>query len=597
MTERLQGVSVPTLDTEQLFELARTAMKNDEYDDALEYFDRILESDSNDLDAWLEKGTLLKHMGQDANALNCFEQALNLNPRHYRATVEKGLLYERRGDRSEALKCFNRATRIDATVHDGWFHRGRLNVATGDLKSALEMFDQALRIDDSHLDTWVAKAQIHDRQAEYHAALEAYDAALEREETYPLLVAHAELLTRLMHTEPAHSSLDSAMELEPDEAAPYLFKSVLFGLSGTLDRAMEAAETGLEKCGTDATAKALAAKFWFQLATLYDTQQLSLQAYHCLSQSLQNDPNNQRTNHYRAILNAEYIADPNIDFIISQLRVLKEQRSKKLKPALRALVAMGENQTLAPIICVLYHPRAVFHAAMQEVRPTEENRNRTESAKAQTMTMAAELEAAFGQPSLLLFVQVLDMRFDPRTLPDDIHGTLQSLIDEPLDGESEGEEDEDENEDEDGKDAKLEARRRALLTELDDHIGRRTYETKQLLYQLVELLKPQPDIRYFKLYLQLFVYTNGNIAELLEYRQQPYALDIVEEPNYVRRRVFPRFPLSDHTFSQQVENAFEVSLESLLEQTIAGLEEKERPRSLAFEPQSDHWIYRTGGEA
>ncbi len=74
---------------ERYIDLAGHAKKNEEYQDALDFYDKALHIDRDDLGTWVLKGKLCILIEQYDNAINCFDQALNLDPENFEAVFQK----------------------------------------------------------------------------------------------------------------------------------------------------------------------------------------------------------------------------------------------------------------------------------------------------------------------------------------------------------------------------------------------------------------------------------------------------------------------------------------------------------------------------
>jgi len=112
------------------YELACGFVEEERYEEALEWFDSILEiysrgyfiirgNETNEENAperhevLVKKGHMLRQLGKYAEALACYDSALKINPKYYEAYLRKGdVLYDLRRDR-EAIAAFDQGLKIN----------------------------------------------------------------------------------------------------------------------------------------------------------------------------------------------------------------------------------------------------------------------------------------------------------------------------------------------------------------------------------------------------------------------------------------------------------------------------------------------------
>ena len=66
-------------DTHELMKKGMSFLDDGKYDEALECFEKILESNSNNPEIWNKKGVTLRSMGRYDEAIECFNKALEIS--------------------------------------------------------------------------------------------------------------------------------------------------------------------------------------------------------------------------------------------------------------------------------------------------------------------------------------------------------------------------------------------------------------------------------------------------------------------------------------------------------------------------------------
>ncbi|MGK7942253.1 MAG: tetratricopeptide repeat protein [Crocosphaera sp.] len=116
--------------------------------EALQVYNRSIETYSNNPWAFVHRGILYKNENQFDLALKDFNQALNLNSRYGLAYQHRGQLYYKEAEvhKNLALKDFNQAIELNAKDSSTLFHRGILHALSGNLFQALEDFTKVIKL-------------------------------------------------------------------------------------------------------------------------------------------------------------------------------------------------------------------------------------------------------------------------------------------------------------------------------------------------------------------------------------------------------------------------------------------------------------------
>ena len=66
---------------DELFHAGKKNLDNENYEDALSFFDQALELEPNNPDIWNMKGVALRSLGRYDEASECYNRSLELDPR------------------------------------------------------------------------------------------------------------------------------------------------------------------------------------------------------------------------------------------------------------------------------------------------------------------------------------------------------------------------------------------------------------------------------------------------------------------------------------------------------------------------------------
>jgi Flp pilus assembly protein TadD len=137
-----QSASIPapgSLPLEQLYQEGRIAYEAGRFDEAVDKFARVVQSDPLHLKALINWGAALARSGNIAEAILKYQQALTLDPNSAEAYYNWGVALERLGHHQEAVDKYNIAvalkTQILTPELDRYLQRQRARLQENQIKS------------------------------------------------------------------------------------------------------------------------------------------------------------------------------------------------------------------------------------------------------------------------------------------------------------------------------------------------------------------------------------------------------------------------------------------------------------------------------
>lgn len=105
--------------------------------------------EGDDLEVWelYNKGISLSHLGREEEALTCYDRALEIDPRNADAWYDKGLTLFNLGRLDKSLACYDRALAINPRYALAWNNKGLTLAISGRFQEALNCLTKALEID------------------------------------------------------------------------------------------------------------------------------------------------------------------------------------------------------------------------------------------------------------------------------------------------------------------------------------------------------------------------------------------------------------------------------------------------------------------
>jgi tetratricopeptide (TPR) repeat protein len=215
-------------------DLALGLIKVNKQNEAMRIFDKSINLDQNNVDAWIKRGEALTEMTIKMydSALKSFNTALNIEPTNKDALGSKGSALEKLNQPEMAKECYM--------------------IVIDNYPDEFEFYDRILKLTPLDETIWERKGEALNAAAMYEEALTCYDKALEfNPEDIKLLGARAWLFSNLEMYDDAISGFKSAIEINEND--PTLWKGMGFSLhkKDAKREALEAYERALSLDGKD----------------------------------------------------------------------------------------------------------------------------------------------------------------------------------------------------------------------------------------------------------------------------------------------------------------------------------------------------------
>lgn len=234
-----------------------------EFEKAIDCFDRVLDQNEDNMDAWAYRGMCHHELGELEDALSDYDQATEIDPQHYPVWIKKGIIMGRtKGREEDGLKCLEYALSQDPYNEEAWLNKAllldqRLNrmdeaimsyrsllrinpkhvvgsfrmgllsyKRLNDIKKANKYFNNVVEADPSHVHAWLFKGEIADKvDGDFKGALECLEKAREANPG-STEVLHREIELLLEHRKKFKKAIELSEDLlalnEKDPVALYV---------------------------------------------------------------------------------------------------------------------------------------------------------------------------------------------------------------------------------------------------------------------------------------------------------------------------------------------------------------------------------------
>ena len=141
---------------------ARDHEEMDEYEQALEYYNKALLATPNNVDILRDKAVLLRdELKRSGDALETFNKILFFEPKDERASLDSGILLAKAHKYWDALIKLDVASEANPGNETAWYWKGKiLSDTPGRVEDAIRCLDEVIKIDPNNEKAWYLKGKI-----------------------------------------------------------------------------------------------------------------------------------------------------------------------------------------------------------------------------------------------------------------------------------------------------------------------------------------------------------------------------------------------------------------------------------------------------
>jgi len=141
--EPLEDISDEDLDLlEEFFEQAQDLFDEENYEEAIIYYDKVLSIDSADFDALYGKAKALDNIGKQEEAISHYDKVLEIDPSYIDALFGKALALYNIGKHEEAIIYYDKVLAIDSSDIDALFGKALILETLGREEEAISILEE-----------------------------------------------------------------------------------------------------------------------------------------------------------------------------------------------------------------------------------------------------------------------------------------------------------------------------------------------------------------------------------------------------------------------------------------------------------------------
>lgn len=227
---------------EWAYQQGKTALQQQKFDDAIQYFQATLQRDAMYLDAYIGLGDAYTQKGEYLVAESYYNKVLGYDPGSVPAYLALGNMSEKMGDYRKASSFYRKALEIEpgnATAQERltaitkeqfqqYYEQGKAYQEAGDIEQALVEFQKAHSLKADDLDFTIEIGELFLAQKDYMMAEGYFQEALKTNPNYaPAIVAMGKAKLAQQQYDKAVEAFKQALAIEPgnQQAAEWLKKA------------------------------------------------------------------------------------------------------------------------------------------------------------------------------------------------------------------------------------------------------------------------------------------------------------------------------------------------------------------------------------
>ncbi len=274
-----KAIEIEPKDVNAWYNKSVTLSKLDRNEEALKAIDEAIKIIPNITIYWFEKGSILKKLRRYKEALNAYDKVIEIDPKDKKAWNNKGSCFYDLGMCQEALNAFDKVIEIYPKEAIAWYNMGYILNESGMYRDGLICLDKAIEIDPKNEKFWSEKARAYIKLGKGDASL--YDLATKEEalKAYEKVIDinpkiatswfnKGTLLLKVGMFKEALTALDKAIEIDPKSKESWHNKGISLYMMGRYEEALNAFNRESEIVPNDFIVKAILGELFLNVGNI-----------------------------------------------------------------------------------------------------------------------------------------------------------------------------------------------------------------------------------------------------------------------------------------------------------------------------------------
>ncbi|MBK8847468.1 MAG: tetratricopeptide repeat protein [Bacteroidetes bacterium] len=216
-------------------------------DEGILFFEKILDEDPYNLDAWIAKGLIYKELEDYTAAIDAYSYPIAVEENNIAALGETADCYFALDQYKDALLYYERAANINPDNPIYWYHIGECFEWMGDHNAAKMNYQRCIKLNQNFPAAWYSMGMVLSLNFKWFEASHYYKKAVELEpDNAEFWFALGDCQSNLNHYKEACECYENVIGLDPAHEIIWLEYSILLYENNEPERALEVISEGIK---------------------------------------------------------------------------------------------------------------------------------------------------------------------------------------------------------------------------------------------------------------------------------------------------------------------------------------------------------------
>jgi len=212
-----------------LFQLAEVYREQSKFNNAIEYYEKVINLDEGFMRAFVNQGLSYEKIGSKDIAKKKYQEVIQSHPATSEEFNTRGSAYSNLGRYKEALQDFSKSILLDSNFVRALINRAVVMTRFGRYDEAINDITKSIKLSPSDARAHGIRAQILAFQGQFHDALAGVNKSLSLNPYDPeVLEGRAQIYMQMKKFHEALQDCDDAISLAPKSVMVYLIRSQIY---------------------------------------------------------------------------------------------------------------------------------------------------------------------------------------------------------------------------------------------------------------------------------------------------------------------------------------------------------------------------------
>lgn len=215
--------------------------KQEDYQGAITEFNKALETNTNNLEAYYSRGITFFILKDYEAAIADFNRFLQLSPNNYLAYFYRGYIRAEKGDYQGAITDYNQTIQLNANFDLAYTNRGFAYSKLGNTQNAITDYNRAIKINPESVNAYYNRGLVFGRDlGDYQKALSDFNKSIElAPKDAQVYVDRGNVYILLGDIQLAIDDYGQAISLSPQHAEAHYNRGIAYSQQNEPEKALE----------------------------------------------------------------------------------------------------------------------------------------------------------------------------------------------------------------------------------------------------------------------------------------------------------------------------------------------------------------------